>query len=267
VKTAREVAALNADAKDRIFPALAFARDCKTLVSIADTQVRLWDLTTRKIRAELALCSPGPYALALAPDGKTLAYGTVFGKVQLHDIKTGKAIATLEQNGTNGAVHAVAYSADGKTLAASSRAAGAERDVLLWDLATRKLKATLRGSGPVLCLLSAPDGKLLACSAGGWAVRIWDTATGKERLVLKTETHRIEFAPDGTVLVTVFDLGLKVWDTATGKSLTLIRAANERTAPDSFAFSPDGKLLASTYYSGAVRLWEVAPRKGAHSKP
>ena len=72
------------------------------------------------------------YALALSPDGKTLASAGYDKTVRLWDLESLKELAAL--TGHKGAVRALAFSPDGKTLASGA----GDQTIKLWDLETRK---------------------------------------------------------------------------------------------------------------------------------
>jgi eukaryotic-like serine/threonine-protein kinase len=172
--------------------------------------------------------------------------------------------ATLERH--TGA--SVAFSPDGRLLASG----GFENTVTLWEVATSRVKATLKGHGHsdfLLCVAFSPDGTLLASGKGN-EVKLWDVTTGQKKADLRSHTRPIlsvAFSPNGKLLASgagEYAHGgpgeLKLWDVATGREKAPLKG--HREAVYSVAFSPDGKLLASgggeDTKLGEVKLWEVA---------
>lgn len=87
--------------------------------------------------------------------------------------------AYLGQHGDE--VTATALAPDGKTLASGSR----DAVVRLWDVATRRERATLRGhSAPILALTFSDDSASLASADADRNLKVWDVPTGRERLAL-----------------------------------------------------------------------------------
>ncbi|MFG1812072.1 WD40 repeat domain-containing serine/threonine protein kinase [Streptomyces sp. NPDC049040] len=106
---------------------VAFGPDGKLFAS-ADGSVRLWTGVTRD-QATVLTSKAGPvYALALSPDGKTLATGAENGTVELWDV--GDRRVTVSLGGHTGLVRGMAFSPDGLMLATAS----ADRTARVWKL-------------------------------------------------------------------------------------------------------------------------------------
>jgi RNA polymerase sigma factor (sigma-70 family) len=111
--------------------ALAFSRDGKTLatVNLVDSTVYLWETATGRERGRLQGHDLMVFAVAFAPDGRTLVSGSMDGTIRLWDLPPGKEVGRLRGHG--GWVLSVALAPDGKTLVSGST----DTTALVWDLA------------------------------------------------------------------------------------------------------------------------------------
>ena len=79
-----------------------------------DGLVKVWDLQSRKLKADLKQHKGWVRSLAFSPDGARLASAGEDGKVFLWNTKDGKAAVTVEAH--KGPATAVAFSPDGKNI-------------------------------------------------------------------------------------------------------------------------------------------------------
>jgi hypothetical protein len=157
-------------------------------------------------------------------------------------------------------VNWVAYSPDGRTLAAGSD----DKTIRLWDIATGKTRTTLRGhTDRVWSVAFSPDGRTLATASIDATVRLWDVATGITRVTLRGHTgevYSVTFSPDGRTLATGgYDNTARLWDVTTSATRTSLFGHTHEVS--SVVFSPDGRTLATASIDATVRLWDVATGK------
>jgi len=222
---------------------LAFSPDGKTLAS-GDVQstLRLWDVAGGKERQMIDVQSgTESLSLAFSLDSKTLACAGAWNdssflpagginiqgvmmtpkqgyRVLLWDAETGKEVRHFEGLGDN--VKSLAFSPDGKTLAAAAR----DGRVVLWDTATGKEGLHIVAHpghhdeefSPVPCVAFAPDGKSLISAGTDGTVRVWDAVTAKERGRFQSPGggfHTLAVTRDGKRAVTgAADTAALVWD-------------------------------------------------------
>lgn len=226
---------------------LAFTPDGEDIVSASnDKTIRVWDwqsgVTLRTIRGYLGNGSDGKiFAVAVSPDGKTIAAGGYFGAslgdkppygdIRLFDFATGKMKGVLKA--ADYATYDLAFSPDGKTLAAG----GADGVVYLWRL----------------------DDK----SASGWTL-------DKKLDADSWHIDKLAFAAAGTRLAaTTTDNGIRLWDVIKGEEIALPDEAEplRDISVMALAVSQDGSLFATGSKDGLVQLWRAADGTLARAMP
>jgi WD40 repeat protein len=160
-------------------------------------------------------------------------------------------------------VRTVAFSPDGKRLAAGTGVRETPGDVIVWDLADRKVLWRARFPGGARSVAFAPDGKTLAVAFSRPEVRLLDAGSGKLRKELEGHdeaVYVVAFSPDGNTLATAgADRIIRLWDPKAG--LERATRVGHEDAIFSLAFSPDGKSLLSASGDRTARLWDLTSRK------
>jgi WD40 repeat protein len=223
-------------------------------VTEKSASIQINEVQSGKLLQTLTLPDNLLIAIALSPDGSTLAAGG-------------------------------AHWVSNKETNSASAISG---DLALWDVPTGKLRRRISDlGGRVRSLAFSPDGRSLTSVSDlprvqgrgvGVDIRIWDVASGEPRQShpIKVDYPRVAIAPGGqTVCVTnvrtttgnAFDTQIGFFEANTGRLLRSTTLTGSHSVYD-VEFSPDGKTLTAsggvygesrdTMKNGAVWLWDVA---------
>jgi WD40 repeat protein len=218
--------------------------------------------------AEVRQRQRGVISFAFSPDSDTVAGLKTDGTVNLWDTKSGALKGTLpkyvdptekiEKEDHAAPVNLIAYSPDGKSLAA-----GVHSNVIIWDTESGQPRLLKRHFRWVNSLSFSPDGSTLASGGADEQVIVWDIASGQFRLPMKQngavtsvaflpDSKRLIFWSDSKTLASVDGDGLKLWEVGTWSS-KYFSGGNRAVG---FAFSAARGTLALA--SGAdIRIWGV----------
>jgi WD40 repeat protein len=261
--------------------------------------------------------------VAFSPDGNTLAAAGADGTVALWSVRAGtgsknkgaSAAADGTLTGASGGIGAIAFSPDGTSLAAAASAAGGASaagaasaaggasggSVLVWNLATQQVTATVPQPQPVtsvawdgadriaagdangtVALLSLPspvlpaDGDSIAYSpdgaaiaVGGTSVQLWDagkrTLLATHALAAGVSVNATAFGSDGNIAIARSDGAVALLNGHTLAPIgTPFPVTSGKNAAQSVAFSANGTLLAAGGANGSVRLYDVSDPARPH---
>jgi WD40 repeat protein len=278
--------------------AIAFRPDGKSLLSTSEFKdfdtaghAYVWDAATGKVLHHIA-CPECRGYIDPAPDGSLVVVHTGPDTAQLLKVPSREKLAVVPAGYQS---DTFSLSADCKRVATDDEGNGT---FSVRDVATGKELRRIEGALPKSTQLSlSPDGTLLASSSpfskvfvnprrrtafkgADGTFRVWDVATGKERWRQgELRSGHFAFSPDGKWIATSrqsdseessASTQVQLWDAATGREVWVGEKHSEPA--QIFAFTTDGRMLATGDRGGGVCLWEVGTGKvrrafRAHEQP
>jgi WD40 repeat protein len=192
---------------------VAFAPTGKSIVSGSpDGTTRVWNTADGLLRYRVNGKVAG---LAFSPDGQMVA---IAGEDRVKLVRAGNGALWFNLKATSAPVERVAFSPDGKTVAASS----GQASVQLWRVSDGKLLRTLEATPPQTTtaplshnVVFSPDGQLLASGTAEGLILVWQVSDGALKASLPTspsEVIQTAFAPENRALFSLsLDGALRVW--------------------------------------------------------
>jgi len=158
----------------------AFTADGRSLLTVADRRVALWDVRTGRPVPGVAGYEGQRDVGFVTGDarGRTVALSEIGGVVEVADLATGRRLATLvpdPADGENLQVYPLIFSPDGRWLAGGSDSGR----VVVWDTETWEVRSAwvaVQGGG-VDSLAFTPDSGSLV-SGGAGTASVWDVEQG-----------------------------------------------------------------------------------------
>ncbi|XHX80060.1 MAG: caspase family protein [Stenomitos frigidus ULC029] len=172
---------------------------------------------------------------------------------------TPATVAPTSKAHNTAAIVAIAFSPDGKQLAAIAQNS---TDIQLWSVTSGKRLLTLYGlTKPVQQLTFSPKGDWLAARAGN-EVRVWDAKSGQQNATLRhmSSVNSLAVSPDNRTLLTTSGSSaqlwrMKSWRVRSWHSQKLLRHGDRVM---SAMFNSNGQLIATASADGSARLWKVS---------
>ncbi len=240
-----------------------------------DGTVQVWDaLTGNRLFTRPSSTSPlnatgSPdeiSALVWSPDGKYIGIGQIVGAtVTVWDVPRRRDTLIFREYLDMG--NSVAWSPDGRSIAASVRDNIDKPHVAIWNATTgnRLLSFDYSYSSSKVPLVRtfalawSPDGKRIAAEMGDNTVVVWNMESQNQLLSYRghqSVINALAWSPDNRSIVSASsDKTVQVWNATTGDLLFAYSRHTDRV--NAVAWSPDSKHIVSASDDKTVQVWRA----------
>jgi WD40 repeat protein len=221
-----------------------------------DGKILRWDLNSN-VRSFRTLINNNfiNRSLAISPNGRWLACGTMTTGIQLFNLNTGANTPEILE-GHKGWVGALAFTPDSKGLYSAST----DKTIMYYDLiaGTRNVFITLNNT-EVRCLAVSPSGRFVFGGTKDGKLMRWNMDT-KEEVVLFSSNNNtiaaISINSTGSRIAFVDDAGsLRILDARTNSIIRTVTAHTGRITD--VKFSPDNRQIATSSVDKTVKIWNA----------
>ena len=242
---------------------VAFPDDRRVATAGKDEAVHVWDVLDKK---KLKTFRPaiGPIqALAISPDGKTLAVGgaptlATLGMATIHllDADTGQRKSMIQRHQTT--IESIEFSPDGEWIAAGSR----NRGIQLSTVEGKNVKS-MPAHARHESLAFSPDSRFLVSKYESEDIQVWDCETGRaamDLIQLDFVVDKVAWSPDGQYIAVTARTGpwIKLVDAASGKPVVnLLHHSPGQSWYPAISISADSRTVYAGDDDGRIHQWSV----------
>jgi WD40 repeat protein len=251
---------------------LAFSRDGRVMAFRVGNGIGLWESQSGRLtQLRLTGAANPPTALNFSADGKQLAVGVgeTDGEVvvwALEDLL--QAIGDTPPprarfGGHRDWVCGMAFSPNNRALAS----AGADSALRVWELDRPGVCHRYYGHRhQILSVAWSPDGKHMLTGGMDGSVRVWDpwrppTAQGPVVFPVVPYHYQFRLSSDGrsAILLELTNRMAVLWNTVRMTPTEVLEFAGTNIAR--IGWSSDGRMLATGFPDGNIRVWDLATRR------
>ena len=235
--------------------AVALSPDRDTLAAVgADGSVALHDAATGERRRTLVGGDRGVSTIGWARDSAAVTTVASNGCVRERNLAgSDDGPFTVSDAVADGYVFASALSPDTSSLARATF-----RKVVVYRLPGGSPSRSIPVDVSAFALAFTPDGRTIAAGCRDGSVHLFDVRKGTllhATAAGGTPIQATVFAPDGGILATSDDQGIRLWRASDAEELGHFATGTDRCR--ALAFAPDGRSIATADEKGTVRLWDL----------
>ncbi|QRV95997.1 WD repeat and SOCS box-containing protein 1 [Ceratobasidium sp. AG-Ba] len=238
---------------------LAVTPENTRVIAGCGQNVVVWDIHTgQKVLGPLQGHSSTILSIAVSPDGRSFASGSMDRTIRIWDVEGG--LAMLQPlTGHTGWVRSVRFSPDGCLVVSGSD----DSTIRFWDAHTGlPAGQPIKTENLALSIAMSSDGTRIAAACYDKTVRTYDATTRAPLFQYRSHTSyviTVAFSPDGRLLASGSrDCTICMCDAATGSAVGDSFEGHTNDV-ESVAFSPDGRYIASGSGDNNIRLWDAGP--------
>jgi len=260
---------------------LAFSPDGKKLAVCGGSpgrfgEVQVWEVESRKLEMSRSITFDTLYGVSWSPDATKLAFGCGDNTLRAIDPDTGKQV--LFQGAHNDWVLDTVFSADGSHLVSVSR----DRSMKLTHVPEQRFVDNITSitpgalKGGLQAVARHPKKDELVVGGADGTPRIYQMHRTKKRVIGDDFNKLREFSPmKGRIFAITYSSDGNFFAAATSNegqgevyvynandpAKAMVKCEGQKGAVYAVSFSPDGKVIASSGFDGAVRLNDTTTGK------
>lgn len=259
--------------------ACAWHPEGRTIISAGrDGRLHLWDADTGRwlstLRSRDVPDGPALTACAYSADGRGIVLVDTQGTVEV--CRSTEMETIWKKRAHESACYWCTWSPKGDVIASCGK-----EGVHVWDATSGSFVGSLANTQGCERLCYSPEGDLLLVD-GEDGILVFDANTGEsirklsfvERFISlhgSTFRHNIDVAPNGLqVVASNVDRRVQIWDMGAPDTVRILAGHESSELPTAYygkygvqaevccGFLPDGRLLATAYVDGLVKIWDTS---------